>query len=117
MTYTDDWLIYQDSLEDLAIQNLLMNEEQIRLLNSEFNYKHYGIFYESMEEGNNDQEGEENKEDNGADEAAKNNLVGFENVISEENLLSKMWQRTQIDPKFGQYYEEWLEDEVWTYYD
>ena len=32
------------------MQTLLMNEDEIRVLNSDFNYKHYGMFYEEMKE-------------------------------------------------------------------
>ena len=44
--YSDDWLSYEGSPEDTRMQNMLMNEDEIRVLNSDFNYKHYGIFYE-----------------------------------------------------------------------
>ena len=43
--------------------------------------------------------------------------MGFANIVSEDNILSQMWQKVKIDDKFGDYYEKWLEDEVWTYYD
>ena len=64
------------------------------MLNSDFNFKHYGTFYENMEqEGGGDGQNEEQKvdEDNGADEARRANLVGFANIVSEENLFNKMW--------------------------
>jgi hypothetical protein len=92
-----------------------MNEEQIRLLNSDFNYKHYGSFYEKYEDK---PEGEEENPDGEyADPSRKNNLVGFAGLVSETNMLNKMWQKVELDPDFGDKYEEWLEDEVWTYYD
>ena len=46
----DDWLIFEDSPEDLAQQALLMNEDDIRGLNCDFNYNNYGVFYEKLEE-------------------------------------------------------------------
>ena len=50
LTYTDDWLITEGSPEDVAQQNLLMTEDDIRVLNSDFNYRHYGYFYERLDE-------------------------------------------------------------------
>jgi len=44
--------------------------------------------------------------------------VGFTKIISEENLLSKMWQKVDVDyDSFKERYEDWLEEEVWTYFD
>jgi len=28
-----------------------------------------------------------------------------------------MWSRTHLDEDFKDHYEEWLEEEVWTYFD
>jgi hypothetical protein len=36
---------------------------------------------------------------------------------SEGNMLHQMWQRVKVDEAFYQGYEQWLEDEVWGYYD
>ena len=49
-TYDDDWLAYEGSPEDTKMQAMLMNEDEIRVLNSDFNYKHYGIFYEEQKD-------------------------------------------------------------------
>lgn len=38
----DDWLQYEGSSEDAAYQKGMMLEEEIRALNIDFNYKHYG---------------------------------------------------------------------------
>ena len=101
-----------------------MNDEDVRMLNSEFNYRHYGAFYEKMEEAQaNNGDGADEAALNGKDEDgnSKSNdvqsLVGFANIVSEDNILSQMWQKVKIDDKFGDYYEKWLEEEVWTYYD
>ena len=103
MTYTDDWLIFEDSPEDQAQQTLMMNEDDIRGLNCDFNYNHYGIFYEKIEEettaankaadeapvNENGQEANDNAAAAGAGAAAKrpeaatNNIVGFQKIISE----------------------------------
>ena len=56
-TYSDDWLAIEGSPEDTRIQQLLMNEDEIRMLNSDFNYKHYGQFYEELKED--EKEGEQ----------------------------------------------------------
>ena len=50
LTYTDDWLIFEDSPECIAQQALMMNEDDIRGLNCDFNYHNYGIFYERIDE-------------------------------------------------------------------
>ena len=42
----DDWLQYEGTTEDAAYQKGMMLEEEIRALNSDFNYKHYGQFNE-----------------------------------------------------------------------
>jgi len=28
-----------------------------------------------------------------------------------------MWNKVEVDPAFYENYEQWLEDEVWTYFD
>ena len=58
--YKDDWLQFEGSQEDNRMQALLMNEDEIRVLNSDFNYKHYGIFYEENKEE--EKEGAEGQE-------------------------------------------------------
>ena len=50
LTYTDDWLIFEDSPECIAQQALMMNEDDIRSLNFDFNYHNYGVFYERIDE-------------------------------------------------------------------
>ena len=50
LSYNDDWLIFEDSPEDIAQQALLMNEDEIRGLNCDFNYSNYNVFYEKMDE-------------------------------------------------------------------
>ena len=98
LTYTDDWLIFEDSPEDQAQQALMMNEDDIRGLNCDFNYNHYGIFYEKIEEETtaaNKAADEAPVNENAADgaeaastaakrpEAAAQNIVGFQKIISE----------------------------------
>ena len=129
LTYNDDWLIFEDSPEDLAQQAIMMNEDDIRGLNCDFNYSNYGVFYERIEEEQNGgnkaadeaapEEGKDAQATKPGDEAkAGANLVGFQKIISEENLLSKMWRNVDVDyESFRERYEEWLEDEVWTYFD
>jgi hypothetical protein len=35
----------------------------------------------------------------------------------ESNLLHQMWKKVKLDEQFCQNYEQWLEEEVWGYYD
>ena len=49
-TGDDDWLMYEGAPEDLAQVKLQLCEQEIRELNSDFNYKHYGHFMENAEE-------------------------------------------------------------------
>jgi len=44
----DDWLGMENSQEE----DLYLTQDEIRHLNSDFNYKHYGQFYEKLEETN-----------------------------------------------------------------
>jgi hypothetical protein len=43
----DDWLGQENALED---DILYLSQDEIRHLNSDFNYKHYGMYYEKIEE-------------------------------------------------------------------
>ena len=55
----------------------MMNEDEIRGLNCDFNYHNYGVFYEKLEEeanaaGKAAKDGDENeRQENGADAAAE----------------------------------------------
>jgi len=57
----------------------MMNEDDIRGLNCDFNYNNYGVFYEKLEEDQKDDaqpvEGENSPEKPKAN--AQHNLVGF----------------------------------------
>lgn len=80
-----------------------MNEEDIRMLNSDFNYKHYGCFYEQLEKDKKEpdkQEAGKENENNKAEPASKDQLrvQGFEKLVSENNILNQMWNRVQLDP-------------------
>ena len=74
----------------------MMNEDDIRGLNCDFNYSNYGVFYERLEEEQNggnkaadEAAPEEGKEAGGKDDKNNengnkaNNLVGFQKIISE----------------------------------
>lgn len=108
----------------MAQQSILMVEDDIRGLNIDFNYNNYGVFYEKLEEEK--KGGADDKQSNGDDErpkgatnaATSTPVVGFQKLISEKNLLMKMWQNVEVDLEgFQERYEDWLEEEVWTYYD
>ena len=115
--YNDDWLAYEGSPEDTKMQAMLMNEDEIRVLNSDFNYKHYGIFYEEQKDEEREPGADEPDNDAPVQPAEKPQIVGFQKCISEDNMFNQMWQRVKIEDDFAQNYEQWLEDEVWTYYD
>lgn len=70
----------------------MMNEDDIRGLNCDFNYNNYGIFYEKLEEDSGKLD-EDQQEDEAGEKVAAKNLVGFTKIISDDNLLSKMWQK------------------------
>jgi len=78
----------------------MMNEDEIRGINCDFNYHNYGVFYEKMEEEANaaakaaggatdendrQQDGEANEP---APLVSNEPLVGFTKIVSEDNLLS-----------------------------
>ena len=42
----DDWLAWESANDD----EIYLSQDEIRHLNSDFNYKHYGQFYEKLEE-------------------------------------------------------------------
>lgn len=46
MRNLDDWLAFENVIEE----ELFLTQDEIRHLNSDFNYKHYGQFYEKIEE-------------------------------------------------------------------
>lgn len=48
----DDWLQYEGTPEDAAYHKEMLSEEQIRSVNSDFNFRNYGIFYENDAENN-----------------------------------------------------------------
>lgn len=100
----------------------MMNEDDIRGLNCDFNYHNYGIFYERIDEETNavkeDGESPEKEGQSDRDAIKPNCLVGFQKLVSDQNLLNKMWQNVDVDfDGFKERYEEWLEEEVWTYFD
>lgn len=100
-----------------------MAEDDIRGLNIDFNYNNYGVFYEKLDEdkkgaGDDQQSNEEEERPSKEEKGTAGTQIGFQKLISDNNLLSKMWQRVDVDfDSFKDRYEEWLEEEVWTYFD
>ena len=121
-------------------------QEQIRQLNADFNYENYEQIYEKLdeEEGEDGSGGEDDhvseseassvpgqessrdkkqkkKKKKKSDITKKNKeeeqTAGFEDAVSEANLLFQMESKVQLDPHFMKNYEQWLEDEVWSYFD
>lgn len=107
----DDWLGMENSQEE----DLYLTQDEIRHLNSDFNYKHYGQFYEKLEETN-----------QLLSEEAAGNVEGVQAVVgksglsigvAETNMLHAMWNKYNVEETFYKNYEQWLEEEVWGYYD
>lgn len=84
----------------------MMIEDEIRALNSDFNFRNYGQFYEQEAE-------------NTLTKANTRGLYYIEKEPTQKaKMFQKLWDKVQIDTeKFRTEYEEWLEDEVWTYFD
>jgi len=38
-------------------------------------------------------------------------------MAGDKNLLSKMWNKVEVKKEFYENYEQWLEEEVWDYFD
>ena len=64
----DDWLSWENAA---AEEEMFLSQDEIRRLNSDFNYKHYGYFYEKLEELAN-LNNKENKDINEQDEEVGN---------------------------------------------
>ena len=43
--------------------------------------------------------------------------VGLRNLVSKENLLFEMESKIKLEAHEMKNYEQWLEDEVWSYFD
>lgn len=97
----------------------MLDEQEIRELNSEFNHKHYGQFMETEEASSPQQMDREGEgADLGATAALNKDTKSFYDSLAKDNLLLKMWQKVEFDEAaFKDHYEDWLEEEVWTYYD
>lgn len=106
----DDWLQYEGTPEDAAYHKGMMSEEEIRALNSDFNFRNYGQFYESEVE---------NTQGVTKTVASIRGLYYIEKEPTQKaKMLQKLWDKVQIDTeKFKNEYEDWLEDEVWSYFD
>ena len=121
-------------------------QEQIRQLNADFNYENYEQFYEkadeeegedgsgpddnhvSESEGSSVPGGQESsrdkkqkkkkkKSDNAKKLKEEEDGKGFDGAVSESNILYQMESKVKLDPHFMENYEQWLEDEVWSYFD
>ena len=43
--------------------------------------------------------------------------IGLKDLVSEKNLLYQMESKVKLEEHFMANYEQWLEDEVWSYFD
>ena len=96
----DDWLSWENAEEES--EGGMLTPDEIRHLNSDFNYKNYWQFFDRMEE---------EKEELG--ERGKS----LEETLDFQNKLYHMFKNVKVDPEFYENYEQWLEEEVWGYYD
>jgi hypothetical protein len=109
-----------------------MTQDQIRQLNADFNYENYEQFYEkprrkleekddeSISKSESDSQIKEKKESS----TTINNYTGEEqtevslkDMVSKNNLLFQMESKIKLEPHEMKNYEQWLEDEVWSYFD
>ena len=127
----DDWLGWKREKEsgittddrDVVIEEEKQwyTQEQIRQLNADFNYENYEQFYE-MQEGSSPkkQEGDNDDKQEIVDtdlENEKNGKYGLSYQVNKDNLLFQMEKNIKLDEHFKANYTEWLEDEVWSYFD
>ncbi|CDW84661.1 UNKNOWN [Stylonychia lemnae] len=134
----DDWLAWENQALE---EELYLSQDEIRHINSDFNYKHYNQFIEKMEEDNLklaaaqsgielnedgsgiDNEEEKQKQSQAEQKRLENNKKygiissGLDVAVDETNILHHMWKKAVVDETFYQNYEQWLEEEVWSYYD
>ena len=97
---------------------MYLSQDEIRHLNSDFNYKHYGQYYEKLEEDQLHNEGDgEHPPAVRHEEPVVIPGHGLELSVAEDNLLHQMWKKVTVEESFYNNYEQWLEDEVWGYYD
>ena len=108
----DEWLALDSSPAEEARQKKMLNEDEIRQFNNDFNTKHYQQFDEEADSKKEGEDADENKE-----QPKVNPLNCFQKMVGDQNLLSKMWNKVEVKQEFYDNYEQWLEDEVWTYFD
>ena len=99
----DDWLAYEGAQDDQA-QKLHLQEFEIRDLMTDFNFFHYEQFCINGEEKQQPQ--------------VTNEPLFESEAKYKHQAIQKLWSKVTIDEeKFKSEYEQWLEDEVWTYFD
>jgi len=105
----DDWLAWESQQEE----EKYLTQDEIRHLNSDFNYKHYSQFYEKIEEGANDEDlindglidKEEEKKRHSEVQStslSKNErkdpfYSGLYSSISEQNIFYQMWSKAKVE--------------------
>ncbi|KAL4452925.1 hypothetical protein ABPG74_002490 [Tetrahymena malaccensis] len=80
------------------------NQDEVRKINAEFNNYHYWKADESKKEL---------KQKLNIDESG----IYQDQLKLKKQILNKMWDEVQIPEDFENNYENWLEDNVWSYYD
>lgn len=88
----DEWLALDSSPAEEAKQKKMLTEDEIRQFNTDFNYKHYSVFYEEQDE--------KDKQEVGNDKEKPKTKI-----VSHKNILSDMWNRVEVDPGFYNNYE------------
>jgi len=92
----DDWLNYVDP--NIPVPQGHLDQDQIRMLNSDFNFKNYSQFYEKLEEENDESSPHASplKSKTESKEPPKKRIDGtypsaLEKVVSEQNVFMQMW--------------------------
>lgn len=96
----DDWLGMENSLEE----DLYLTQDEIRHLNSDFNYKHYGQYYEKLEETHQLMSEEAAGANNVAEEGVQA-VSGLQMGVAETNMLHAMWNKYKVEESFYKNYE------------
>ena len=115
----DDWLGWKrekesgltcpDRDQQIEEEKLWFTQEQIRQLNADFNYENYEQFYED-----DDPEDEDKKKKKREVKPVEYDVT---DGVSSANLLYQMESKVTLEPHMMKNYEQWLEDEVWSYFD
>ena len=106
----DDWILANEEGDILEDE---LNQKEIGDINKDFNIRYYWHNLEKLQDeyGESDGEGDENPSD-------KHKLKPLEKTMKISNEYYKIMLNTPpLTQEFKDNYEQWLEDEVFEYYD